>query len=282
MSMAVRVRSARVQAKREFRSTINGLGIYVVLALTFFAVSWFYFRGKLFEVAEAGVINILYPGQDPWFYALGLTAAYLGVCAAISISRERDIGTLEVLFYGPVDSLSYVMGKYMQQMMAFGLVLVFALINFYVVSTATNLGMSNVFGLVVLSIFLTSAIVSFGILLSSLTRKMTVSIVLFLGLMVFFFAFFFAHNFLQALGWVALAEGGKDLSPVMVFFRSVLDSANVVVEWISPLAYFIRGRAALAMGDTGQYVISLLSSTAYTLISLGLSVFVFNKKGVRR
>lgn len=209
--------------------------------------------------------------------AMGLAAVYLGVCAAISISRERDMGTLEVLFYGPVDSLSYVMGKYMQQMMAFGVVLVFSLINFYIVTTVTNFGMLNVLGLVVLSIFLTSAIISFGILLSALSRKMTVSIILFLGLNVFLFAFTYLHWWLQSASFL-----GQDLAPILVFLRSLLDSANVVVEWISPLAYFLRGMRALQMADGGQFVISLLSSTIYTLVALGLSVAAFNWKGVRR
>ena len=101
MSMAIRFRSARIQAKREFRSTLTGPGIYVVLSLIFFGVSLGYFRNRLLEVAEQGVINILNPGQTPWFYAIGLAALYLGVCAAISISRERDMGTLEVLFLRP-------------------------------------------------------------------------------------------------------------------------------------------------------------------------------------
>lgn len=277
MSMAVRLRSARIQAKREFRSTLTGPGIYVVLSLIFLGVSAGYFRSRLLEVGVEGVIEILNPGQDPWFMAMGLAAVYLGVCAAISISRERDMGTLEVLFYGPVDSLSYVIGKYMQQMMAFGVVLVFSLINFYIVTTVTNFGMLNVLGLVVLSIFLTSAIISFGILLSALSRKMTVSIILFLGLNVFLFAFTYLHWWLQSASFL-----GQDLAPILVFLRSLLDSANVVVEWISPLAYFLRGMRALQMADGGQFVISLLSSTIYTLVALGLSVAAFNWKGVRR
>lgn len=276
MSMAVRFRSARIQAKREFRSTLTGPGIYVVLSLIFLGVSFGYFRNRLLEVVEQGIIGILNPGQTPWLYAIGLAALYLGVCAAISISRERDVGTLEVLFYGPVDSLSYVMGKYAQQMMAFGVVLVFSLINFYIINSVTNLGMSNVLGMVVLSIFLTSAIISFGILLSAMTRKMTVSIVLFLGLNLFFFAFTTAHLFLQSLSAL-----GVELAPVFVFIRSLLDNTNFIVEWISPLSYFLRGSRALSMGDTGQYILSLLSSTIYTLVALALSVAAFNWKGVR-
>ena len=33
------------------------------------------------------------------------------VSAAVSAARDRESGTLEVLFYGPVDELSYVLGK---------------------------------------------------------------------------------------------------------------------------------------------------------------------------
>lgn len=277
MSMSHRLNSVRVQAKREFRSTLNGLGIYVMLTLVFLGISYLYFRGTLVEVIDAGIINILHPGQEPFYYAVGLAAAYLGLCAAISISRERDMGTIEVLFYGPVDSTSYVMGKYVQQMMAFGVVLIFSLINFAIVTWATNLGMSQVLGLVILSIFLTSAVVSFGILLSSLTRKMTVSVILFLALILFFLGFNVVHSYLQFL-----SASGTQLAPIFVYVRSVFDNASPVIGWISPLAYFDRGSLALFMGDTGGYLLSLASSLVYTVIALGLSVVVFNRKGVRR
>lgn len=278
MSMAHRVNAVRVQAKRELRSTLNGLGIYVVMSLIFVAISFWGFRSQLFEVMQAGIIPLQNPILIPFYLAVGLAAAYLGLCAALSISRERDMGTIEVLFYGPVDSTSYVAGKYVQQMLAFLVVLVFSIVNFYVISAFTNLGVSNIVGLLVLSLFLASCMVSFGIFLSSLSRRMAVSVILFLGLILFFLAFQFIHAYLQGL----TIFDQRNYNPLLIYVRGLFDNLNFVINWISPLAYFDRGSLALLMGDMVQYVWSLASSLIYSVVLLGLSVVAFNRKGVRR
>lgn len=278
MSMAHRMNAVRVQAKREFRSTLNGVGIYVVLAVIFAAISYGMFRSILFDITQAGVLPLKSPILDPFYVSVGLSAAYLGLCAALSISRERDLGTLEVLFYGPVDSTSYVIGKYVQQMMAFIVMLVISVVNFYVISYFTNLGISNIWGLLLLSLLLASCMVSFGIFLSALSRRMSVSVILFLGLMLFFLLFQVVHNYLQGLS----IFDQRDYSPMLVYVRAIFDNLNFVIRWISPLAYFDRGSLALFMGDVGQLVVSIVSSVVYTLILLGLSVVAFNRKGVRR
>jgi len=278
MSMSHRLNAVRVQAKREFRSTMNGLGIYVVMALVFFIASYASVRPLLFDVSQTGVETYMNPFLDAFFYAVGISGAYLGLCAAISIARERDLGTLEVLFYGPVDSISYVAGKFIQQLMAFCVMLAFALVHFVIVSYATNLGIRNVLGLIVLSLFLTACFVGFGILLSSLSRRMTVSVILYLALMIFFLAFWMVHSYLQSLS----IFDQRDYSPALVYVRTFFDNASFVMNWISPIAYFFRGITALGVGDLGQYAVSIASSVAYTLIMLVLSVVAFNRKGVRR
>lgn len=278
MSMAHRVNAVRVQAKRELRSTVNGLGIYVVMSLIFLAISIWGFRSTLFSVTEAGISALQNPILNPFYLAVLLAASYLGLCAALSISRERDLGTIEVLFYGPMDSTSFVFGKYVQQMLAFTVVLFFSLVNFLLISSATNLGLSNIIGLLVLSLFLASCMVSFGIFLSSLSKRMAVSLILFVGLILFFLAFSIIHAYMQGLS----IFDQRDYNALLIFVRALLDNMSPVIGWISPLSYFDRGSLALVMGDTGQYILSLASSLIYSVILLGLSVVAFNRKGVRR
>lgn len=276
MSMSHRVNAIRVQTKRELRSTLYGTGLYIVLFLIFLGTSYLFLRSSLFNVTDAGIMALRNPITQPLFFAIGLAAAYLGLCAAISISRERDLGTLEVLFYGPVDSTTYVTGKYVQQMLAFAVMLVFAVVNFYLASLVTNFGFtSDLWGMLLLSFFLASCMVSFGIFLSAVSKRMAVSVVLFLALMLFFLVFSVAHSIIVTIP-------GRSLTPVLVYVRVILDNMNLVVQWISPLAYFDRGSLALSMGHTGQYVISVVSSLVYSAVLLGLSIASFNRKGVKR
>lgn len=276
MSISDRIHAAKVAAKREIKSSLYGTGIYITLFLIFLASSYFFVNSSINNVLDAGVLALRNPITEPFFFSIGLAATYLGLCSALTISRERDQGTLEVLFYGPVDAVSYIASKYLHQLMAFAVVLAFATVNFFLISQVTNLGFSSGFlSVLILSIFLTSCMVSFGIFLSVSTRRMIVSVVLFLGLVIFFLGFWVAHN-------VAMNITGRDLPTLVVYIRVILDNMNAVVRWISPVAYFDRGLLAVFMGDATQYALSLLSSAVYTVVLLALSVWIFKKKGVRR
>src|SRR5690606_16783493 len=132
--------------------------------------------------------------------------------------------------------------------------LAFGAVNFFLISQVTNFGFSAGFiSALILSIFLTSCMVSFGIFLSVSTRRMIVSVVLFLGIVLFFFGFAAAYN--AVLGITA-----RDLPVFIIYLRVILDNMNAVIRWVSPIAYFNRGLLAAFMGDAGQYALSLLSS----------------------
>ena len=276
MSIAYRAHAIKVAAKREIRSTLYGIGLYVTLALIFLASGYFFVNSSIRSALDAGILALQNPITEPFFFAVGLAATYLGLCSALSVSRDRDQGTLEVLFYGPVDAISYLLSKFVHQILAFCVVLAFALINFYLVSRLTNLGFTADFiGFLVLSLFLTSCMVSFGIFLSVSTRRTMASIIVFLGLVFFFLAFSVAHT-------VVMSLPGQSMTPLLVYVRVIIDNMNDVMQWISPLSYFSRGMTAVFMRDFAQYAVSLLSSVVYSGILLALSVWIFKKKGVRR
>ncbi len=276
MSVGYRIHAIKVSTKREIRSTLYGVGIYVVLALIFLISSYVFVNSTLRSVADAGIQALTNPITSPLFVSVGLAATYLGLCSSLSISRDRDLGTMEVLFYGPVDSISYVLGKYFHQLLAYLVILVFSLINFYAISLVTNVGFSiDILSIMFLSIFLTSCMVSFGILLSVSTRRVIVSVVLFLALVLFFLVFSMVHTWIMSIA-------GQNLTPTMVYVRVILDNANNFIKWISPVDYFLRGMSAVFRQDPGGYALSILSSLIYSLVLLSLSVGMFQRKGVRR
>jgi len=276
MSIAHRAHAIRVLAKREIKSTLYGVGLYITLFIVFLAASYFFVNSSLRNVFDGGILALTNPITEPFFFSVGIAATYLGLCSALAISRERDLGTLEVLFYGPVDTFAYIGAKFLHQLLAFVVVLIFAAVNFFLVSQVTNFGFTSDFvGLLVLSLFLTSCMVSFGIFLSVSTRRMMVSVLVFLGLVFFFLGFSAAHAVIMSLP-------SQGMTPLMIYVRIILDNMKVVMDWISPISYFSRGMTAVFMGDAAQYVLSLVSSIVYSGILLVASAWVFKKQGVRR
>ncbi|NLN17831.1 MAG: ABC transporter permease subunit [Firmicutes bacterium] len=271
-----RIHAIKVTARRELFSTLYGLGLYVVLFVIFLLTAYGSIRVSLLNVVNNGLEALPNPITAPFYLTVFLAATYLGLCSALAISREREQGTLEVLFYGPVDSLSYVLGKFLQQVLTFFVVLGFSLINFFLLSQFTNLGFSgNFFGLFVLSVFLASCMISFGIFLSAAAKRTIFAVILFISLVLSFVIFWGAHSLIMSLP-------GKNLTTLLIYTRLVLDNVNVLVQWISPLAYFVRGMVAVSQGNIGQYLVSVVSSLIYTTVLLGAAVTIFDRRGVKR
>ena len=196
------------------------------------------------------------PITCPLFVSVGLAAAYLGLCSSLSISRDRDLGHVGGALLRARGADSYVLGKYSTSCWRTVVVLIFALINFYGISLVTNVGFSvDIVGIMILSIFLTSCMVSFGIVLSVSTRRMIVSVVLFLALVLFFLVFSIVHS------WMIGHCRAKPAS-AMVYVRVILDNANQLIRWISPVDYYLRGMNAVLRQDTGRICLSSLSSVA--------------------
>ena len=267
---------ARTIAGRDLRSQLFGLSLYLAVALVLLGVSHFALRNALWQVEQNGLLVLGSPVAYPFFLAMWLSAIYFGLMAAVAIARERDNGTLEVLFYGPVDSLSYMAGKFLQPMASALVVTVLYLVTFGATAWFTNLGFPRETPqLVVLALALTACVVSLGLLISALSRRVFLAVLVFLGLMLLFTLFSVAHA-------VLLAIPGERLTDLLAFARTVVDNVQQVLTWISPIGYYSRGSAALQMGDAGQYLVALGSSLAYAAVMLSLAAWAFARKGVGR
>ncbi|MBE3598689.1 MAG: ABC transporter permease subunit [Limnochordaceae bacterium] len=263
-------------AGRDLRSHLFGLSLYVVVALVLLGISHFAVRNALWQVDQNGLMVLGNPINYPFFLALWLSAVYLGLMAAVAIARERDNGTLEVLFYGPVDSLSYLLGKFVQPMISFVVVAAFYLAYFAASAWYTNLGFTGgIVQLLVLALVLTGCVVAFGLAISAVSRRVFLAVIGFLGLMVLFTLFSVAQA-------VLLAIPAERLTDVLAFARTLVDNVQRGLQWLSPLAYFSRGSAALLIGEWQDYLIAVGSSLVYTAVLVALAVFAFQRKGVRR
>jgi len=268
----------RVITRRELRSTLFGIGIYVAAAIILLVISLTQLRPVLQLVDQAGVLaapNFV----EPAFMLFALFGSvYLGLCAAISIARERDLGTLEVLFYGPVDAPSYVLGKFLQQMLAFIVMMIFGSLSLYLMATLTQIGFPvNFATLVPLGLALGAYLVSLGMLLSALNRRMVVALVIYVVACGALYAFHAAYDRITQMSGAELTA-----SQTYTYLLIFLESLYGVVRWISPLAFFERASLAAAMGETGQYALNLLGQGVYAAALLALAIAAFNWKGVRR
>lgn len=269
-----RARAARVIALRDLSATLRGQGIWAVLSVSFILVSYLSVGRSLWAIGTTGIVPMQNPFEYPLLLITTIASGYLTFCCMVGIARDRDEGTLEILFYGPVDAASYVAGKYIQAMLAFLVAAACAAGYCLVASLLTNLTVSShVLQLIVLSFFTGSVVIAFGILLSIISRRLAGSIALFIGLMLIFVLIDAAHR-------VVLLLPVEQMSSGLVQVRVLLETLNDFMDWVSPPAYLRRGHEALQTGHASQYVISVLSCVVYTLMLLVGAGITLRHKGV--
>lgn len=273
-SFSGRLYAAKVISIRGAGSAINGIGFYVILGLSFLLSSYI-LKTYLDAVQQTGLAIMRRPLDVPLSWSVQLCSAYLAVIATISIAHERDQGTLEVLFYGPVDSFSYVLGKYAEHMIVFGAMVVFYVAYFALASVVTGFGFSLSFlATLALSVVLVSCMVAFGICLSSIIKNTKTCIVVLIGLIAGMIVFQYVYAKTLSIH--------PDSSSVMVYAKHLISIVNGLVRWVSPISYLQRGFEALAIESVSGYAGSVLTSLAYTIIFLGLAVVCFDRRGVTK
>ncbi len=272
--MRLSIHSMKVLTKREVVSSLYGWGIYVAIFISFI-VSSFILRNFLKGIKENNIFISAYPLNFPLLVSVIIISLYLVIVSAISISREREQGTLEVLFYGPVSSFSFLLGKYFTDMILYIIICGFFAIYFFVVSVLTNLGFSlALVKALFLSIFLASCVISFGLFISSLTGRVRSSIVWLVGILLAFVGIWFLQNI-----FLSLPE--EAFSSWMLYLRKALSVTYHIINWVSPFSYLSRGMEAIGIGSIKLFLINILYSVIYTVILLALSIYILKIKGVR-
>ncbi len=261
-------------ARRGFHGAFYRFGLYIVVFLGY-ATAAVMTRTYVGMTVEDGVLISANPLILPLNTAMTIAAVYVAFAAAISVAREQESGTLRVLFFGPVDPVSYVTGKYLEQLLTYALMLAVFVVLFLCLGAMTNfLFSTDLLVGALLSVPLASCVATFGILLSVLANRVRTSLVLLLAVLAGFLGVQWADSFL----------GGLDrsvLPPVLQYIGPMLSAAGRVTAWLSPFAYLNRGLQAAALLNARDCLAVLGASLLYSAVLLAATVIALRGKGVQ-
>jgi ABC-2 type transport system ATP-binding protein len=270
-----RSRTIAVLGRRELMSVLYGPGPYIVVALGVLAALPVV-AGYLDAVQRSGMLVLADAFTLPFFVAATLATLFLALAAIASIARERDQGTLEVLFYGPVDAVSYVLAKQVALVLAYvpmSLVLALMILSY---AQMTGLRLPSVFPWeLLLSLFTAMAVTALGICLSTVVRSVRAGMALLAGVAGLFLAIRFGSALLSGV------QVTNNFSPLL-FLRDFAVSLDVVVGYVSPFSVFQSGVEALVRADSGAYLFAILVSCVQAALLLAASVRLLAWRGVRR
>lgn len=270
-----RVHAVRSLAARELRSGLLSAGVYVPVSIGFI-ISSFVVRNYIKTIEGNGMMMLSNPLNQPLYWCIIVAAIYLALSSAISIAKEKEQGTLEILFHGPVDMESFVVSKFAEHLVVYVVFAVLFTAFFWITSLLTNFGMGVSFLTMILSsIVLSACTISFGTLVSALAPKIKNATFIFLGLVVLFLT-------TQVLGQVLSSVQPDDFSTFAAYLRVVVEGITQLLSWVSPFDYVTRGMNAIMINNPLSLLYSLLEAVAYVVVTLYLSIIILKSKGAKR
>jgi len=270
-----RLNTIWVLTKRELRLTLVGKGIYFAI-MTSLLISSVILGNYLGAISRDGILITADPLSYPLFIATTVSAIYLALSSVTAIAREKDMQTLEVLFYGPVDHTSYILSKYLKEMLSYTFISLFLSSYFVAASIISKLELSIEFLWVLfLSFAICSCIIALGILISALTESVRTSVFLFIVILGAWMTLHVAHE-------VLIKMDAEQLSLPIVYLRSTLSVIVFWTKWLSPFHYLSEGMEAVSIGNSAKWSMCVIFPMIHSTIALFLSILVITKKGIRK
>jgi ABC-type transport system involved in multi-copper enzyme maturation permease subunit len=266
---------AGVIAWREARAVMRGIGAYVALTLALVAAVWVLLL-DVRTLEGAGLLVLADPFRSPLAIAMLVLVTFLALSAAVSTARDRESGTLEVLFYAPVDEITCVLGKVGGLLVVYGAALPLLLAAFALLALITGFALRPaILVSLSLSVVPAAAVISFGVLLSIGTSRVRTAVLLLVGASAVLLGAALAY------GMVLLVPVTDPSSPVLAL-RDALAALDAIVRWISPFAYLERLVDGALTGAWRTTLMGLAAAVGYTLLMMAGAAYWLRRRGVYR
>ncbi len=238
-------------------------GPYIVLALGI--AGTLLSLNNTLGVIHAGYLTVL---TEPFWGAVAVmglwSGMYFALLAGLSVAREREAGTLQVLFYGPLTHWEYMCAKFLAHVSAHAAMMVIFLGVCWVLAPLSALQFSLVLApIAFIGVLAGSALIGSALLVAALTkavRGMTLSLVgVFLLLVI-----------LQAGQGLLTGIVSESGFTGLVILRDTFEILAGITRWISPVAYLMRGTEALLQANFAQALLAsgILLWTGLALVTL--------------
>jgi len=266
----------RALVRVDLVTSVSALPPYVVVG-GIAAMTGFILKNDLYRVEHDGLLVLAEPFGLPVYLGTLLLSVFQAVSAAITVARDREQGAIELLFYGPVSSQTYMVAKLGAHIVLYLwlTVLVGVCDLLFMAVTGLRVGGTVVWA-VILSVGTAAAAISLALAVAAVIRRLRAVVLAVLGLTTLSIGL---QVVVEVLARVPTSE--FHVSPVQVMRVTAL-TLSAVTGWVLPFAYFNRGLSALLRGDALSYLGTLGACGAYAMAMLGAAWIGLDRTGARR
>ena len=183
-----------------------------------------------------------------------------------------------MLFYGPVDEASYMMGNFFAQIKLFIYTLIAILIWMNLTIWLLNLDFRmDMFAMLIASVFMCGQLIAFGLLVAAWGGQRRNTLVYFLLIILFIVGIQAADLIVSTLVQI---QSSIATDPLVVV-RNVLSGLNGIIAWISPYSQLNNAFDAILNNTLGGFLGTLGLMFVEMMAMLAGSILLLKKKGVR-
>jgi len=270
------MQTAIIMHKRDLRIALFGPVLHIFTTVSIL-VGIVIIRNYLSYIESNG----LYPMPDlfsfPFRWVIIVTGVYIAFSAVVAIARERESGAMELLFYGPVDNVSYVIGKYSAQFTLYCLLIVLYLICFLILSNITGVQIpASFFMMMLLSVFTGAYLISVGVFVSMVSTSVRSATLVFLALI--------ASTLLiqGSQAWLSNIAPVSDYYNPVLLLQQLLGWVQIGLSWLSPFSYLNYGVDEMLRGNMNAFLRVIGLSIVFCLVFIVSSVIGLKFRGVRQ
>lgn len=272
-----RLHAINVIMSRVSQTRFWGWGIFITVA-----VSLAFSSIMLVNYSRFTDTNLISVEKQPLTTAILLSvilvSLYLSITVSLNVSREYNNNTIEMLFYGPVDESSYMLGNFLAQIKLFINTLVVILIWMNLSIWLLNLDFRlDMFTMLITSVFMCGQLVAFGLLMAAWGGKRRNALVYFLLIILLVGGIQVADLIVSTLVQI---QSSIETDPVVVV-RNVLSALNGVIAWISPYSQLDNAFDAILANALSGFWGTLGLMFIEMIGMLAGSILLLKKKGVR-
>ena len=205
---------------KELKSYFNSPMAYIFLIL-FSVVTGFWFTQTFFYFDQSDLRALF--NTVPWAYLLFIPAVTMGL-----ISREKNLGTMELMSTLPLKDMDFIGGKYLAALSLVVAGLIITLVHFFTLTqVGTNIDYGAVFTGYLGLAFVGAVFSSIGIFASSITDNQVIALIMGLFIMAIFLFLDMLIIFIpdSLTGIVQYLSVNYHLTNIS---RGVIDSRNLI------------------------------------------------------
>jgi hypothetical protein len=213
---------------QQSRDTLFGWGIYITTAVSVSIAALFIFNSVRF-VGESSLNIVPQPFMLPLQVAFSLATLFVATEATLSIARPREQGSLQVLFFAPIDEPILIGGNFLAGLIIYILFVLLTLPMLFLLAWATNFVVpTQLLWATIPTLFVVGVSIAFGLFVSA-TAPSARSAVLIL-----------VAGILILLGLQSAYTALLNIPPTsrffdaLLFLRTILANLQTILSWLSP------------------------------------------------